>query len=780
MARPGGKRAGRVSVLVIPDATKFRESLKLLLKRVEQSMSANLMVTADTRSAEATIRRFQKDWNGKQVQLAAGVTTAAATAQLRLLSRPRVVPLHVRVSQASVKRAATIIASLGGIRVAGDLVQNLSEKLQNLDRALPKIAVVSQSIAGLSALLISAIGGAFTLGGGLLQVFGAAAALPGILTGMAVGGTVFALALSETGQRLADLKPDFVELKSIVTENFWDVAERPIRKFINSVLPGLRTGFGLTATAIGNWSSSVVASFQNALGGGVIDTLFGHLVDSIDIASTGTAGFAQALVTLGGVGATFLPRLAQWTADLSNRFNEFITRVAGDGSLKQFIEDGITAGGHLFDLLQGIGSTFAGITRAAEAAGGGGLASAAALFERIAEVVNGPVFQTALTTIFEGAAVGASGLAAALGPIGATLAVLAPLISEILSSSGATVGKLLGDIAKAAQSPVFQKGLSGFFEGLQRGLLAIGPALPAIADAFGTFLGFAGSLAEALGPVLGAALEALAPIFTSVLTALEPMLPLLGGMLVDAIRDLAPSLLALVTAVLPLLPELIRFIIDSLPLTVQLVGAVAGLAPVLLAVITAISGLLEMSGGFFDFLGKVITFFADGGGSIGDFAALLYGLPGPFGDMLRSFGRFGQDLVNGLVDAMNGIREAVSGFANWVADVLNIDFQFNLANIPHVKIPGLEQNSHAFMASGGDVLPSPGGTRVTLAEAGEAETVVNRGAMNRMIERINARLSTGTLAASGGDQVFNVYPPADEDPRVTARAWAREFSRQGG
>lgn len=774
MARPGGKTAGRVSVRVIPDATKFRNDLKLLLKRVDQSMSANLMVTADTRSAESSIRRFQKDWEGKQVQLAAGMSTAAARAQLRLLQRPRVVPLVVRVSQASVKRAATIIASLSGIRVAGDWVRNLSERLQNLDRALPKIAVVSQSIAGLSALLLSAVGGTFTLGAGLTQILGVSAALPGIITGMAVGATVLALALSDTGKRLLDLKPDFVELKEIVSDNYWAVAETPIRNFIGSVLPGLRSGLGLTATAVGLWSASIVESFQSALGGGVIDVLFANLVESINIASTGTGGFAQALVTLGAVGGTYLPRLAQWAADLSNQFNAFITRVEGDGSLVRFIENGITAAGHLFDALGSIGSILSGI---ANAAGEGGLRTFAAILERVADVVNSPGFQTTLSTLFSGAEAGAAGLATALAPIGAMLAVLAPTISTILRTSGEVVGKLLGDIAKSASSPIFQKGLAGFFDGIQRGLLAISPVLPAIADAFGTFLGFAGTFAEALGPVLGSVLAGLAPILTNILTALQPMLPLLGDAMVAALQAVAPELLTLVQAVLPLLPSLIDFLIQALPLFVALIGIVAEVAPLLLTLVHAFTDLLEIQGAFFGFLGGLITLFTEGGVSIANYMDLVYGLPGPLGELVRGIGRFSLGIVNGVIDALNGIRGAVTDFVNWVAKAMNIGVQISVNKIPRLYIPQLDTGSYASMATGGDVLARPGGTFARLAEAGRDERVIDRGLGNRNLDLSN-RMAQRLLAMSSGPSGpvnITVVAAPDDDPRLTGRIVGREL-----
>lgn len=748
MAVPGGKRAGRVSVRVIPDATKFRNDLKLLLKRVEQSFSANLEVRADTTRVESDLRRFQKKWNGEKLTLDAAVASLGATAHLKALTRPRTVPLIVKVSKASVLKAATIIASLSGVRVAGDLVKNLSERLQNLDRALPKIAAVSLGVANLASVLLSSVAGVFTLGAGLASIVGVTAALPGILVGMGVGGTVLALALADTKNQLADLVPDFKDLRQVVVDNFWGVAADPIRSFIGSVLPRLRVGLATTAVSVGNWASSVVASFQAALGDGVIDGLFANLVRSIDIASTGTGGFAQALVTLGAVGGSYLPRLAQYAADLSNRFAAFIAQVEADGTLRRFIDDGIIAVGQLSDALSSMGSIFSGIFHAAESAGGGGLATFASTLATIATIVNSPEFQTTLSTILTGAAAGAAGLATALGPIGGLLSTLAPTLSDILRLSGEVVGNFVGHLADALSQPAVQKGLADFFAGIESGLLAIGPSLPAIAAAFGTLLSFAGKLGAQLGPVLGATLAALAPVLVDILSALEPILPILGEALVKAITDLAPGLLSLVTAVLPLLPSLIDFLVAALPLVVDIVNGLVGFAPQLTALAVGIGALISFQTELFALFGGIIDFFVNGGGSAADFVDMLMSIPGPLRDLAKSAVDFGITVVNGLIDAINGIKNALAGVVNVIASTLGLGVSINVPNLPHLKLPTVD--SHAFMATGGDILHSPGGTRLIAGEGGQDERVINRGLGNRALELSN-KLAMRALAAGSGD-----------------------------
>ena len=46
-------------------------------------------------------------------------------------------------------------------RIVGDFIKNIGERLQNLDRALPKLAAVSLGIASLGSVALSSIGGIF-------------------------------------------------------------------------------------------------------------------------------------------------------------------------------------------------------------------------------------------------------------------------------------------------------------------------------------------------------------------------------------------------------------------------------------------------------------------------------------------------------------------------------------------------------------------------------------------------------------------------------------------
>jgi phage-related protein len=810
VARPGGKEVGRVAIRTVPDGTKFRKDLKILLDRAERTSTLSILVRADTDQADSDLRKFEKDWNGKKITFDTAVASAGSTAALKVITRPRTVPLIVKVSRASAVKAASIIAALSGARVAGDLIENLSKKLGNLDRALPKITGVTFAITSLTAALLASVGGIITLGGGLADVIGLAGALPGILGGSAVGAFALGNALFDSVEQLQALATPLLNLSQAGSDAFWVEARQPIMDFVNGILPQLRTGLVDTSTALGHWATSVVGAFGEALGGGRIGTMFGFLVDSINIAATGAQGFAQALVVLGQVGGSFLPRLAQWTADLSNQFGAFLLQVEASGELARFINTGIESVKLLASSLASIVSILGAIESAAMSAGGGGLTSFAAVLANVADAMNSPAFQTGLSTLFTGAGAAVSGLASALGPIGAMLGTLAPLISQILSGTGSVIGEVLGQIATALQSPAFQQGLGVFFEGLLDGIQAVAPALPALASALGTFLSFAGTLAGVLGGVLGTVLAALAPMFSDLLTQIQPLLPILGGALITALTAIAPVVSELVSTLLPPLVSLFSSLVPALlPIVEAVLPIISALLPPLAAIVTALLPILEpilsILTPIAELLGAVLVpilqilspLFEILGGVLGIVAELLSGaiktgillvtglLTGDLSGAVTSINAlwasvwskigatfetvwngildFGkatfntlasllEGLVNSIIDGINGLTAGIRNALSQAGAALGIDL--TIGKIPHINLPRL--------AVGADVRATPGGVAALLGEGGRDERVIDRGLGNKALAATIALAQRALRGATAGESVTPVYAETGE------------------
>ncbi|PPF20777.1 hypothetical protein [Rathayibacter sp. AY1A7] len=688
----GGKSVGRVTIRVLPDATKFRDDLLATLRRVEKTVSASIKVDADTDGFERSLKRLHDRWNGESVALNADVDAGIASARLAAVTRPRTVSITASIAPGSLAKVGTALAALSGARLGADLFKGVGERLANLDRALPKIAAVASSIASLAAVGISAGGGLATLAASLSSILAVSALAPALIVGAGVSVAVLAVALSQMDDRLGDVIDRWKGLGDVIGDGFWDQAAQPLRELSDSIFPGIRDGLAGTAGALGSWTASLAQGFQSALSGAALERMFGRLNESIAIASSGTGAFASALVNLGLVGSDYLPRLAQWISDLTTRFDELVGAAAADGRLKGWIDTGITAAQELGSVLLSAGSIISSIADAAQAAGGGGIATLASSLAGIADVFKSSGVQEALTTLFTGGAAGAAGLASAFAPLGNLVGTLAPAIADILGGAGSGLGEFIGRIADALARPEFESGLTGLFDGLLAGIDAIGPSLPALADALGSVGTFAGILGENLGGVLGAGFEALAPVVTEVLEALEPLIPVLGDAFTQLLQDLAPVLSDVATtllpplvqglsdiipALLPLIEEVLPVLTESLPVAAELLSALAPLIVPFLETLTLLAGVasdilvpaLELIKPVVEILVASLTTAADFMNGILQTAILLISglLSGNLSGALDAIGALWSDVWEGIIAMQAKVAGAIGDF---VADLL--------------------------------------------------------------------------------------------------------------
>jgi phage-related protein len=591
---PGGKSVGRVSIRVVPDSTRFKADLQKSLERIEKSTTFQLPLGIDTRDAELELKKFVKDWNGKGVNIDVDAETGAATAHLAEFTRRRSVDVSVNLNKRALAQATTALAALSGGRVLQNSLRNIFTQLSNLDTALPKIAAVGLAVGSIGSLALSSVGGLFTMTAALSSLASLGAVLPSMFAAAAVGATVLIVALKDAGTQLSSLNPLWKQLQSTIQTNFWAKAKQPILDLVNGVFPQLKAGLGTVSTAMGAWAGSVAGSFQKAFGGGVLQGLMNQLAQAITNSTKGTDAFAQSIATLGRFGGQYLPAIGQWFSDISVQFNNWLSRVASDGTLKGWVSSAMTVLQQLGAVIGSVVSIFGSIFKAAQAAGSSGLDTLVNALQNIAAIVATPAFQSTLTTVFEGAAAGVHGLMTALGPISGLIGSLAPTISVLLSSIGQAVGGALSAIAGALSSPAFAQGLTALFAGLEIGIKAIEPSLPAVAEALGTIGQVAGTLAAQIGPILGTALQALAPVIVGVLQAVQPLIPVLGNLLVQGIQILAPLLQAVVPIFAALVPVVSQVVTALAPLFGAALPIIIQLVQILTPVIQQFASMLSL------------------------------------------------------------------------------------------------------------------------------------------------------------------------------------------
>jgi hypothetical protein len=486
---------GRVSVSVFPDTSDFRRLLKAQLEVIERSARATVKVQADVSGAERDVAAFRKRVESNAARIKVNVDSGSFKKELS----------NMLGALAGIARQGAVIGSIG-LAMAGLAGSSLA--------AASNLAALSVSLASIAPVAL---------------------ALPGLLAGIGIGLGVTVAAFKDFGKVFPDVQDKLSQLQDAISSNFFDKAAAPIRSMIDTLLPQLSAGLRSTATALGGFFGSLSSSITRAFDGR-FDGMFANLTSSINIAATGTGALAGIIATLGTLGAQYLPRLASWFVDITERFSNFLSAAASDGRLVGWVETGLAALSDLGRVLGGLGSIFAGIGRAAAEAGGSSLRTFADALGRIATTVNSAPFQTTLTGVFRAAHDAMSTIANTSGPaLAGFFTTLGTTLTTVLPLAATAIGTLVEAVATALSSPAFSGGLTAFFDGINRAAAELAPALPGVGEALGALLALFGDLAATVAPAVAVGLEVIADTVRVVADVMREHTELVLGVVVPAL-----------------------------------------------------------------------------------------------------------------------------------------------------------------------------------------------------------------------------------------------------
>lgn len=585
---------GRVAVKVMPDTKSFRRDTQRDLNRIEKALKlkVNLGIQVNKTQMREVQRKLDKLDDDLKVDVDVDLQSGAlkkAQFQLAALGRNRIVRLIPVVSKPAAAKAATALAALSGGRLIGNIFKDLGDMLKNLDKTLPLIGGMTLAILNLGAAGIASASNLFALSSSLASIAGAGLALPGLLAGIGVGLGITIIGLSDMKKVLPDVFKQLQDLKHLISRDFWKGAKSGIQELVTVYLPHLGSAAKEVGTFWGRFAHDLAGPFKREL-----PVMFANLRASISETTKHTESFAGVITKLGTTGSQYLPRLAAWVGTIADRFDKWLGQTLADGRLTGFIEAGISALKDLGNVLKNVGSIFAGLGRAAQAAGGSTLAIFADTLQRISNVVNGPTFQAGMTKVFAAAHTAISALATQAGPALLDLfSTLSETLGTLLPLAGRTLGTLLSSIATALAQPAFQAGFASFISGLAAGLTALAPAAAPLGKALGALGAALGALAQVAGEALGVALTGIANVFIELLPAIQGLIPVLGDGLVKLFQILAPVLVQVAQALAPVIVSLGPVLGNAITALVPIVTTLAQqLGTVLLTAIQQIGPLL--------------------------------------------------------------------------------------------------------------------------------------------------------------------------------------------
>ncbi|WP_327175475.1 hypothetical protein OG599_09250 [Streptomyces sp. NBC_01335] len=585
-------------------AIKLREKAKhekIDFKIGDVTGSGKIVLELDKDSADRAkdeIDRWRRSVSPVKVDIELNwpsAASAAVSARLGILTRPRTVPIIPDLDNAALAKVGTALAALSGARVLSDTFERLWKSIKNLDRSAPIIGTLATAIAGLAGWGLTAASNLFTLSASLASIAPTALLLPGLLGGMAVGLGVSIAALKDFNKVIPEVKSALSGLQDTISENFWAKAAEPIRAVVDDLLPKFRDGVSETATELGSFFGSFATNLGTSLSP-ALTQMFTDLSASISIATDGTDTFASIIATLGRVGTSYLPDLASWFVKISENFDAWLSKK-GDNGLKDMIDEGIVALKDLGSIVVDIGGIFAGVARAAEEAGGSTLGTLADTLDQIHQKIDSSGVQDAMRMLFYSAHEAMNELMLSAGPqLRGFLSTVVSLLTSVLPQVGNIIGTALGGIADALNQPAITAGVHALFDGMQSGVEGLVPALAPLGAALGAVLAVVGTLVAQLGPLVGAALGPLARAFAALAPMITPIIELLMGALAGAFQQLTPIIQRMVPIVGQMLGAAFQFLATLLPpvaaIFTQLFQAVMPLGQALMSALAPVLPVL--------------------------------------------------------------------------------------------------------------------------------------------------------------------------------------------
>lgn len=520
------------------------------------------------------------------------------------------------------------------------------------------IGILGPGLAAVALLVPATIGSAVLAVGALKLALGGVgdALKAGLVKGDVEKFNELLKKLSPSAQAvvrdLVGLKAAFDFLKRSVQESFFAPLVDQIRKLATTYLPILRIHLMDVAATFGAATRELMLWLRTPDMVRLLDGALDAMAAAVSNIAEGLPGIVRGLLTLVGVGATFLPGLTGGFAELTNRFAAWMQEIAASGQLQDFISNGLSGFGDLLRIVRELGVIMHTVLGAAIDAG---LLDA---FRTLGGLVKqlvagaGPGLQRFLSALV----VGLVAIAQAAGPVGQALSdvliAVAPLLPA-LGNLGAVILVQAANILKilAAEAGPFILWLSTLATNVLPMLLPllatlVQSALPLTIDLFH-------GLTEALWPLI--------PVITEfakqLISQLMPVLPRLAV----AFGEIIPPVLQLAHELVPLLVLVLQGLIPVIPVVVVLVAALIGILRI----------VARIAGDVIEVFARLISIVRQSAEGWGGFIKSIAGVPGQIQAIFSSAGTWlfdaGRRIIDGLIEGIKSKAGLLKDVLDWVS-----------------------------------------------------------------------------------------------------------------
>lgn len=596
------KSAGRVSIRVLPDSTRFKKDLETSLRRIERQLHAKIQAelvlsreslaklkrqieslvvkirpTIELNISEADIAELKAKIEATKPVVDVKLNTVEASRRVASLTRTRnlFIDIHLR----GIKSLASKLGAMSGFNVLLDTFRAGGDFINNLDRNAVKIARMATIVSGALAGVVGLIGGVGVIGNDLAKLGNISILGPAFISGFAIGIATLIVSLKDMKTVLADLGPLFTDLQNKMSKKFWDQAEKPIRSLVKNLFPTLKKQLQDTASHMGTLFGEVAASIERNATPEIVTRMFDRMHKAMEISRRAINPLTHAFVTLGDHGSKYFERFSLWIVDLSTRFDNFLSAAALDGRLDKWTNDAIEGFKDLGRALAGMTDIFGSIGRAARNAGYGGLNEFADSMQNIGRIMNGERFQRGMSGIFAAILPTLDGIKRGFIRLGPAIESALPTFTRVMGTFGSIFEKAFGFVATFLENPTLQKGVVDFVDGINNAMKKLEPAMDPLATSLGGVLTLMGDVLERVAGLVADMAVKLGPEFDKILAAITPLLDPLSKLAASLIDNIKPVLKSLAEDILP---PLVTALGNVFPWIDKIVGIISPVAVLLM------------------------------------------------------------------------------------------------------------------------------------------------------------------------------------------------------
>ncbi|MCT9078792.1 peptidoglycan DD-metalloendopeptidase family protein [Streptomyces fulvoviolaceus] len=609
----------------------------------------------DVQQAEVDLAAVRSDPTATQLQIQQAelaLERAKVSAEEQARQQKRLAADTKAANTAGVDGSDVVVQARERIRQAGEQVAEQERNLQDAHRAVAdaarQVAQAQQSAAVQTSKLDSA----------LSKLSPNARAFVGTLQAMA---------------------PAWRDMKLDVQDRLFSGLGTRLGQVGGQILPTVRRGLVGAAGELNTMGKNALGAVSSLQKAGTLGKVFDGIKSSLGnlnrVPGQLITGFAQLSVAA----QPAFDRITKGAGSAMDRVMDKLGKAFEDGRLEKAISTALDVAVQFGGVLADLGGIFAGIFKAAGAAGGDFFGVIGAALKEIRRVIELPEIQAALTQIFKAlnavAKLVAGALGAALQAILPLAAAVAPVIVQLADMLGPVVAQLLGGLGKALM-PIIEALLP--IVGQVMTVLAdlavmLLPILQPIGELIAAILAAVAPLIAVIGENLKTFFGAFIQILTPVIMALIPAVQMFG----DLFAQLAPLFPPLYQALLPLIPPLTQLALSLLTLALQVItpfmplittlaglfttvlaGAVSFLVPIITTVIGWITALVDGITSAIKWIADKFTWLFDfllGHSIIPD---IVKGALSWFTGMFKGLIKIVTSIKDGIVDRFNKLKDA--------------------------------------------------------------------------------------------------------------------------